>query len=205
MRHRERELCGFIHDRYTIESDSVQLMCTESRLEEGSTFAQRVDFGVVDGNDLMETIMNRMASSVCLSGSNGQTVSQNREFERYANVEILEFVYTVIRQTEEDLKKLEKSSKLTMFLDDKTEMVGAETKPNELGMECVQTYGSLPCGRVEAPRCGTDSDYVGCALTKKSILCWAQGVRSVGDAESEFRAAVEGISTLLDAKSLHGD
>ena len=61
VRHRERELCGFTHDRYTTESDSVQLMCIESRLEEGLTFAQRVDLGVVDGNDLMVTIMNRMA------------------------------------------------------------------------------------------------------------------------------------------------
>ena len=32
---RERELCGIVHDRFIIESDSVQLTCTESRLKKG--------------------------------------------------------------------------------------------------------------------------------------------------------------------------
>ena len=45
-------------------------MCIESRLEEGLTFAQRVDFGVDDGNDLTVTTMNRMVTWVYLSGSN---------------------------------------------------------------------------------------------------------------------------------------
>ena len=52
----------------------------------------------------------------------------NCEFEKYAKVEILEFIYTVICQTEEDLMKVKNSYRLTMFLDDKTEMVGVVTK-----------------------------------------------------------------------------
>ena len=146
--------------------------------------------------------MNRLVTWVCLSGSNSQMVSQKGEFKRHANFEILEFVHTVIRQTEEGLKNFEKSSKLTMFLGDETEMAGAETKPNELGLECVQTNDSLLYGRVEAPRWEIDSDYFGCTLTKKSTKCWTQGLRSVGDAESGFRAAVEGRPMLLDSKSM---
>ena len=50
------------------------------------------------------------------------------EFERYANVEILEFVNAVICQTEEDLMKVHDSYR---FLDDKTEMTGVVAEPNE--------------------------------------------------------------------------
>ena len=72
------------------------------------------------------------------------------------------------------------SNKLTMFLEDKTEMAGAETKPNDLDtMECAQTYGSLHCGRVKAPRFETESGYAGCALTKKSTMCRTQGFAQV--------------------------
>ena len=65
------------------------------------------------------------------------------EFKRYANVEILEFTYTVICQTEEDVMKVKNSYRLTMFLDDKTEMAGVVTKPNEESTEHAQTSGSL--------------------------------------------------------------
>ena len=41
---------GFIHDRFLAESDSVQLMCIESRLTEGLTFAGRADSGVGESN-----------------------------------------------------------------------------------------------------------------------------------------------------------
>ena len=42
------------------------------------------------------------------------------KFERYTNVEVLEFVCTVICQTEEDLMKVEKSNRLMMFRNDET-------------------------------------------------------------------------------------
>ena len=48
----------------------------------------------------------------------------------------------------------------------------------------------------------TDSDYVGCALNRKSTMCWTQGMRRLSDAASELRAAVRGRSVLLDAKSM---
>ena len=48
----------------------------------------------------------------------------------------------------------------------------------------------------------TDSDYVGCVLTRKSTTCWTQGMRSLSDAESGLPAAVEGRSTLLGAKNM---
>ena len=38
--------------------------------------------------------------------------------------------------------KVMKSNRLTMFLDDMTEMAGVATKPNEEIMEYAQTYGS---------------------------------------------------------------
>ena len=149
---------GFIHARFTVEGDSAQLMCIESRLKEGLTSAQRADFGVDDDDGMTVTIMNRMVTSVYLSVLHSQIVSQPRkliarmiqEFERYANVEILEFVDTVICQTEWNLMEVERLNKPTMFLDDETEMAGAETKPNEVGMECDQTYSTLRCGRAKA-------------------------------------------------------
>ena len=113
------ELCGFIHDHFSIfDRDSVQLVCIGSRLKEGLNFARRANVGVDDGDDLMVTIVTRTAIWVYLSGLKSQIASQprqltartNREFERYAHVEILEFVYTVICQTEEDLMKVEKSN-----------------------------------------------------------------------------------------------
>ena len=54
----ERELCRCVHDRFIIESDSVQLTCIESRLKERSNFERRADFGVDDGDDKMVTILN---------------------------------------------------------------------------------------------------------------------------------------------------
>ena len=50
----------------------------------------------------------------------GTLIRMKWKFERYANVEVLEFVYTVICQTEEDLVKVEKS----MFRNDETAMAG---------------------------------------------------------------------------------
>ena len=52
--------------------------------------------------------------------------------------EILEFISTAIDQAEKDLMKVMKSNKLAMFLDDKTEMAGVATKPNEESIEYAQ-------------------------------------------------------------------
>ena len=65
------------------------------------------------------------------------------------------------------------------------------TKPNEVGMECARMYGSLLCVRVKTPREEIDSDYVGCGPSRKSTMCWTQGVRSLGDDLSELRAAAD--------------
>ena len=86
----------------------------------------------------MVTISNRTVTWVYLSGSCNQITVQPRRllserirgFERFANVEILEFFHIVICQTEEGPMKVKKSYG-SMFLDDKTEMAGVVTKPNE--------------------------------------------------------------------------
>ena len=95
---RERELCGFEHDRFVDESDSVQMTCIKSRLKDKFNFERCVDQGVDDGDDKMVTIPNRTVTLVYLSGSCNQIAVQPRrlhertnwEFERYANVEIPE-------------------------------------------------------------------------------------------------------------------
>ena len=52
----------------------------------------------------------------------GKLIRMKWKFERYANVEVLEFVYTVMCQTEEDLMKVEKPNRPTMFRNDETAM-----------------------------------------------------------------------------------
>ena len=76
------------------------------------------------------------------------------EFERYANVEILEliYVYIVIGQTEEGLMSIMNSYKLTIFLDVKTEVAGVEREPNEESMWHAQARGSMPYGCVKESR-----------------------------------------------------
>ena len=160
MCHRERELRGFVYDRFIVESDSVQLMCIESRHKEGLIFAQRADLGVDDGDDLMDTVVNCDLDSPVRTGSSRDS----------RNVEILEFVYTVICQMEEDLM-VENSDKLTMFLEDKTDMAGAETKPNEVDMECAQTYGSVLCEPVKAPRVETPTVFTLDARLRRRARC----------------------------------
>ena len=44
----ERELCGFVHDRFIVKSDLVQLTCIESRLKEKLDFERRAGFGLDD-------------------------------------------------------------------------------------------------------------------------------------------------------------
>ena len=113
------------------------------------------DSGVDNGDDKMVTILKPLATWVYLSGSRNRTAMQPRvrirhlhrpvlwlrdtprnliartncEFERHANVEIREF-----------------------FSDDKTEMAGVETEPNEESMEYAQASDSIPCGSMKEPR-----------------------------------------------------
>ena len=58
------------------------------------------------------------------------------EFERYANVEILELIYVhiVICQTEECPMRIMYGHRLTIFQGVKTEVAGFETEPNEESM-----------------------------------------------------------------------
>ena len=82
-------------------------------------------------------------------------VRTNWEFERYANVEILEliYVYIVICQTEECPMRIMNAHRLTIFQGVKTEVAGFETEPNEESMEHAQTCGSMPCGCARESRC----------------------------------------------------
>ena len=64
----ERELCGFVHDRFIVDCDSVPLMCFELGFKERSTFARRIDVDVDDGDDMMVTITSRTVTWVHLSG-----------------------------------------------------------------------------------------------------------------------------------------
>ena len=57
---RDRELCGFVHDHFISEGDSVQLTWIESRLKEKLNFERCADLGVDDGVDKMVTILNRL-------------------------------------------------------------------------------------------------------------------------------------------------
>ena len=70
---RERELCGFVHgDDFIITGDSMQLAWIESRLNEGLILQRRAIPGLDDGDDKTVTILNRLVTWVCLSGSRSQ-------------------------------------------------------------------------------------------------------------------------------------
>ena len=73
-----RELCGFVHGDDFITGDSVQLMWIESRLFEGLNFERCAHLGVNDGADKTVTILNRLVTWVCLSGSRNQAAVQPR-------------------------------------------------------------------------------------------------------------------------------
>ena len=76
---RERELYGFVRDRFIVERDSMHSMCIESRLEEKLTFARRIDFDVDGVDDMMVTIMSRTVTWVHLPGLKSQIASQPRK------------------------------------------------------------------------------------------------------------------------------
>ena len=55
-----------------ITGDSMQLAWIESRLNEGLILKRRAILGPDDGDDKTVTILNRLVTSVCLSGSRSQ-------------------------------------------------------------------------------------------------------------------------------------
>ena len=66
-------LCGFVHgDDFIITGDSMQLSWIESRLNEGLILKRRAILGPDDGDDKTVTILNRLVTWVCLSGSRNQ-------------------------------------------------------------------------------------------------------------------------------------
>ena len=75
----------------------------------------------------------------------------NQEFERYANVETLEFyhVYIANCQTEKVPMRVMNSYRLTIFLGVEAEVAGFETEPNEESMVHAQACGLIPCGCVK--------------------------------------------------------
>ena len=72
---RERELCGFGHDRFINGGDSAQLMCIDLRFQERFHFMRCVD----DGDDRVVTILNRSVIWVCLFGSSNRTAVFSQE------------------------------------------------------------------------------------------------------------------------------
>ena len=70
---RERELCGFVHgDGFIITGDSLQMSWIESRLNEGLILKRRAILGPNDCDDKTVTILNRLVTWVCPSGSHNQ-------------------------------------------------------------------------------------------------------------------------------------
>ena len=70
---RERELCGFVHgDDFIITCDSMQLAWIEYRVNEGLILKRRAILGLDDGNNKTVTVLNRLMTWVCLSGSRSQ-------------------------------------------------------------------------------------------------------------------------------------
>ena len=141
----EQELCGLVHgDDFILTGDSVQLMWIESRLKEGWNFERCADLGVDDGVDKTVTILSQLVTwsnqtgillarmsmdgfDICVvlccgcevrTGTSRNSIARtNQEFERYANVEILEFihVYIVNCQTEGGPMRVMNSHRLTIF------------------------------------------------------------------------------------------
>ena len=141
----ERELCGFVHgDDFIITGDSLQLMWIESRFKEGLNFERCADLGIDDGVDKTVTILSQLVTwsnetgillarmsmdgfDICVvlccgcevrTGTSRNSIARtNQEFERYANVEILEFIHVYIAncQTGEDLTRVMNSHRLTIF------------------------------------------------------------------------------------------
>ena len=181
---RERELCGFVHgDEFIIIMGKyVQWIWSESRLKEGLDFERCADPGVDDGVDKTGTILSRLATwndqtgilparmsmdgfdiyvvlccgcEVGTSTPRNSLARTNQEFERYANVEILEFIHVCIAkwQTEEGPMKVMNSHRLTIFQGVKVEVAVFMMEPNEESMEHAQARHSMPCGCARESSC----------------------------------------------------
>ena len=95
-------------DSYTITSYLVQLLCVELKPKEELNFERCADVGADDGDGKVVTIRNLSATWAYLSGDRFWTAAQsinlpNRtiwEFEKYKDVDILEYMHVMIRQTE---------------------------------------------------------------------------------------------------------
>ena len=141
----ERELRGFVHgdDFILVTGDYVQLIWIDSRLKEGLNFERCANLGVDDGADETVTILNRLVTwsnqtgillarmsmegfDICVvpccdcevrTGTTRNSIARtNQEFERYANVEILEFIHVYIAncQAEEGPMRIINSYRLTI-------------------------------------------------------------------------------------------
>ena len=67
------ELWAFVHgDDFIVTGDPMQLAWAESRLMEELILKRQAVLGLDDGDDKMVTILNRLVTWVCLSGSRKQ-------------------------------------------------------------------------------------------------------------------------------------
>ena len=160
----------------------MQLTWIESRLKEGLNFERCADLRVDDGVDKMVTILSRLVTwsnqtgillarmsmngfDICVvlccgcevrTGTLRNSIARtNQEFERHANVEILEFIHVYIAncQTEEGPMRVMNSFRLTIFQGVKIEVAVFTMEPNEESMKHAQARGSMPCGCARETRC----------------------------------------------------
>ena len=155
-------MCGFVHgdDFIIITGDYVQLIWIESRLKEGLDFERCTDLEVDDGVDTTVTILSRLATwngltsivlarmsmdgfDICfvlccgcevrIGTSRNSIARKNQEFERYANIEILEFIHVCIAtcQAEEGPMRIMNAHRLTIFHHVNIEVAVFMMKANE--------------------------------------------------------------------------
>ena len=73
VRCRERDVCGFVHgDDFIFVGESIHLGWTESRLNEKLIHKRKAVLGPDISDDKTVTILNRLATWVCLSESRSQ-------------------------------------------------------------------------------------------------------------------------------------
>ena len=77
----------------------------------------------------------------------------NQEFERYANVEILEFMHVYIANCQTEGGSDEGHEFAQVFQGDKMEVAVFMMGPNEESMEHAQARGSMLCGCARESRC----------------------------------------------------
>ena len=158
-------------------------MWIESRLKEGLNFERCADLGVDDGVDKTVTILSQLVTwsnqtgillarmsmdgfDICVvlccgcevrTGTSRHSIARtNQEFERYANVEILELIHVYIAncQTEEGPMRVMNSHRLTIFQGVKIEVAVFMMGPNEVNMEaCWMREGIEVPTMVESDAC----------------------------------------------------